>query len=437
MLPLLFAAILSVNTATAETHKGHLCSQYFSQGVHFATHRSHFLYEQNLNDPNPYFSASFEESRNRFKSNTRKLDLPNQLEHGEFTQIPGAVSESVDYSIIHATEKPKNLVVMISGTHGAEGYAGSALQMKFLESIKKYDLTKTTVLLIHALNPVAMKYMMRMDPVTMINFNRGFPTNEDIYQPETNPDYQLIAPYLIPKGPYSHNWFKRNLNIIKTGASLAYFKFLNPIYRRLIRKKPYSINLRATVGAGQYKYPNGNNFGGKYVHPNIQFFMDLLRDLHQKYQFENQFVLDIHTGLGRVGQLSLIGEAVTPEGLKLQEKVLPGEDVIVYDPDDHENYYPTNGGLTEWVQKVNPRTVPIVFEVGGGISTDGTINGIVVANILLQMLRACFVGCLKAEDIVEIQKIIASWFNPSDREWQDTVVDYYPVIDKLFDNLPQ
>ena len=67
-----------------------------------------------------------------------------------------------------------NVLVFISGTHGVEGYCGSAVQQFLLSTLIESELPKNTaVLMIHSLNPWGMYWARRCDEAG-IDLNRNF-----------------------------------------------------------------------------------------------------------------------------------------------------------------------------------------------------------------------------------------------------------------------
>ena len=61
-----------------------------------------------------------------------------------------------------------NIFLHISGTHGAEAYAGSAIQIFLLERYainlsKNKSYNGPTIIFVHALNPYGMKYGRRFN----------------------------------------------------------------------------------------------------------------------------------------------------------------------------------------------------------------------------------------------------------------------------------
>ena len=70
----------------------------------------------------------------------------------------------------------KKVLVVISGTHGVEGFTGSAIQADFLQQLtsKHWQLADdTAVLLIHGLNAWGMAWLRRCEQ-TGVDLNRNF-----------------------------------------------------------------------------------------------------------------------------------------------------------------------------------------------------------------------------------------------------------------------
>ena len=75
--------------------------------------------------------------------------------------------------------KIENLLVHISGTHGVEGPAGSAIQLASLNYLSSHPLSHPTtgVLFVHGLNAYGFKHHRRVNE-NNVDLNRNFLTKE-------------------------------------------------------------------------------------------------------------------------------------------------------------------------------------------------------------------------------------------------------------------
>ena len=81
--------------------------------------------------------------------------------------------------------------MLISGTHGVEGFAGSALQVGLLDEGIQNELSpESAVLMIHAINPYGMAHLRRFNEDN-VDLNRNF--RDHAKTPPENCAYQKLA----------------------------------------------------------------------------------------------------------------------------------------------------------------------------------------------------------------------------------------------------
>lgn len=178
----------------------------------------------------------------------------------------------------------KKLLIIVSGTHGVEGFCGAAIQAEFLtEGVYDIISPSTDVLLIHALNPYGFSMISRTNE-NNVDLNRNFISFHT--PPPANAPYDDVRDFLIPlkwTGPER----------LKADARLQEY-----LRNHGVRA------LQAAVSGGQYHDPNGLFYGGdKPEFSNIAF-----RETIEKYGAGKDAILciDIHTGLGPCGHGELI-----------------------------------------------------------------------------------------------------------------------------------
>jgi len=169
----------------------------------------------------------------------------------------------------------QRVLVLISGTHGVEGYAGSAIQSDFLEQLanRQWQLPDdTAVLLVHTLNPWGMAWLRRCDQ-NGVDLNRNF---IDFSQPlPDNPGYRQLRDSLLA-------------DAVTRDAALADY-----------RQQHGQTALELAVSGGQYSDPHGPFYGGSGKSPANQ----LIHTLINRYALGERrlAVIDLHTGLGPYG----------------------------------------------------------------------------------------------------------------------------------------
>lgn len=175
------------------------------------------------------------------------------------------------------------------GVHGVEGFAGSAIQIAWLESFagEKHP----TIVLVHAVNPYGMANGRRFDQ-SNVDLNRNaildfsipeLQRNSQLYQPF---DESLFAPRRAP------STFDLYFGIMWKGACAIY-------------KHGYA-NLKKAMVTGQYMNPKGLFYGGKELQPSHEVLYNFINDTILPREGPVTWV-DVHTGLGKIpGQDTLI-----------------------------------------------------------------------------------------------------------------------------------
>lgn len=180
-------------------------------------------------------------------------------------------------------EESDAVVLIVSGTHGVEGYAGSALQRWWLENRAASTTEGVRVVLVHALNPFGFSWVRRVNE-NNVDLNRNF--LDWAQPPPKNPDYDDIADLLVPD-----DWSEAGQQEATTALLAVAAKLRRKAFQR-------------AVTAGQYDHPGGIYYGGTgpvwshiWASENIPKIVGRGRRL---------CILDIHTGLGPWGQGELI-----------------------------------------------------------------------------------------------------------------------------------
>ena len=102
-----------------------------------------------------YFSSSYKTAREKFLKVARAADCNIDSIQNPY---PGPNGESLymDVALVVAEDAKRTLVVS-SGTHGVEGFAGSGIQTGLLsEGISSRLPVGVNLLMIHAINPYGM-----------------------------------------------------------------------------------------------------------------------------------------------------------------------------------------------------------------------------------------------------------------------------------------
>jgi hypothetical protein len=169
------------------------------------------------------------------------------------------------------------VVLVVSGTHGVEGYAGSALQARWLAS-EAGSAGRARVVCIHGLNPVGFAWVRRVNEDN-VDVNRNFVDWQA--PPPENPGYDELAGVLVPER-WDPSTQARALEVL---AELA--------------ARVGVAEVQARVSQGQYRHPTGVFYGGSgpvWSHRWLAGFLPRATAGAGSVR-----VLDLHTGLGPWG----------------------------------------------------------------------------------------------------------------------------------------
>lgn len=225
------------------------------------------------------FSSDYFEARQRFRACVDESKVGEAAVYPSPARGPRGEELSTDVAWFGDRRAPK-MGIMVSGTHGVEGYCGSAAQLDWLVG-RGYEMLKSdeAMLLIHALNPYGFAWDRRVTQEGC-DLNRNF---VDFAAPlPYNETYDLLADHLVPReleGPL----------FISAEAAIETF-----------RKARGETALRKARTSGQYRHPTGMFFGG--FSPTVA--RQTLERIVLDYDIEaRRFVLivDFHTGLGPYG----------------------------------------------------------------------------------------------------------------------------------------
>jgi hypothetical protein len=177
----------------------------------------------------------------------------------------------------------KNVLVLVSGTHGVEGLAGSGLQVAQVHSgLRPPPGSDLAILLVHALNPFGAAFKRRVNEDS-VDVNRNFVTFPvDLPNPAYDELHGLLT--MRPGG------------LSRVRRAIAFASFV---------AKRGKWALREAVTKGQFNHPAGLFFGGTKPSWSRDTWDQILTSLAGK---QKVMVVDYHTGLGPRGSGQLISQ---------------------------------------------------------------------------------------------------------------------------------
>jgi len=229
-------------------------------------------------DPVRHFSGTYGEARDRFfaAAKAHGMAVTRHIQPA----CRGAVGEelSIDVAVL-GEPSATGVLLLISGTHGVEGFCGSGCQVALLhdaEFVAAVRAAEIRVVFLHALNPYGFSHLHR--------------TNED--NVDMNRNFRNFAMPLVPNAAYAgvHDfivpdaWPPAPVNEAKIAAYVT---------------RHGEKALQQAISGGQCEFPDGIFYGG--VRP--AWSNGVLRSVLREEGAGRQRIgwIDFHTGLGPRG----------------------------------------------------------------------------------------------------------------------------------------
>jgi hypothetical protein len=228
--------------------------------------------------------SGYLESRDRFNQLARSLGVePRSFVHDEHPRDGVRLSTDTVYL---GPEDATTLVVIASGTHGVEGYAGAACQFRFMHAWReRFSSSRIAYLLVHAVNPWGYFHDRRVTQEG-VDLNRNF-----IHFPIAGHPPSQYGAY--------HRLLVSDFRPLPAGL----WNELRLLSSALTHKRRKTM--QSAITAGQYEYPDGLFFGG-HAPTRSRIVWEQIMDAYAGGR-KRAFLLDLHTGLGKRG----IGELIS------------------------------------------------------------------------------------------------------------------------------
>lgn len=231
------------------------------------------------------FGTGYPAARQRFLAGRQRL-APGLIRSSRRYShpLPGPLQEDLACDVLQLgqSDAPERLLVVISGTHGIEGFAGSAIQSDCLGLLGNVLQQNATlgVAMIHALNPWGFAWLRRYDHEG-IDLNRNFVDFESPLLP--NPDYDRLHARILGSGALSPD----TLHQLLDDMDLATFT--------------------EAITRGQYRHRDGLFYGGTAPCWSRTVLEQVTAEpLYASAQ--RIAVIDLHTGLGPYGYGEVIND---------------------------------------------------------------------------------------------------------------------------------
>eukprot|EP00551_Chaetoceros_affinis_P009770 CAMPEP_0203683600 /NCGR_PEP_ID=MMETSP0090-20130426/47606_1 /ASSEMBLY_ACC=CAM_ASM_001088 /TAXON_ID=426623 /ORGANISM="Chaetoceros affinis, Strain CCMP159" /LENGTH=333 /DNA_ID=CAMNT_0050552751 /DNA_START=381 /DNA_END=1379 /DNA_ORIENTATION=- len=287
------------------------------------------------------------------KLHSLKLDVEGEEEGNDLTIDIGLLRRSRSKVLIH-----------ISGTHGVEGFPGSAIQTSLLlnDTMKSHfdyeDESLPTIVFVHALNPYGFSKLRRFNE-NNVDLNRNFLQDhqfDDVQARDPNHiGYVDMMDFINPtQSPEKTGW-----------------DFFFPQAVHAIAINGYN-KLKQCIVTGNYHFPKSLFYGGNELQQSHKLLKDFLLTHLDMEDIKTVGILDVHSGLGKSG-FDTIG--LTGVGLEEASQIFGGSDHL-FIPEDQDiddsgalsGYDKVTGtvpeGLAEHFFSSNAKIYPVTQEFG-------------------------------------------------------------------------
>lgn len=288
---------------------------------------------------------------------------------------------------------PRRLLIVSSGTHGVEGYAGTAIQLAFLKQLSARMLRKDQgLLLVHALNPYGYAHNRRTNEHN-VDLNRNA---LERFPGPANPAYARLDAWLNPPSPPAADFF------VLRGLG------------HLLSKGPAAV--KQTIAGGQYEFPKGIFYGGTALAESTRRFAEILGDASLK-SAQRVLYIDLHTGLGHRGGYKVLVDFEQGSDGYARMREWFGARAVQGNQPKRSIAYRVTGSLTDLAVRTfaGAECYPAVLEFGT-YSLAHMIRALRAEN------RAHFYGRRGSRRIARAKAALLETFCPRATAWRSTVV---------------
>jgi hypothetical protein len=331
------------------------------------------------------FPKSYDESRRRFWADCGILEAKGMAACRRYPLADKSGRDLTIDTAYAARVGNRHLLVLQSGLHGVEAFAGAAVQRRIMNDRLGTMLDRGfDVLFIHATPNLPYEKLQSLtedpDPVKSVTLD------------------SLDANI-------------RTLAFVLSGMGSDAFS-------------------QGTHG-GQYVNPAGFEFGGKRAEPQSAILRELLTPLIATHTGRIYF-LDLHTGLGPAGKLAVFSgrdwkEDRNPDGKPLSyDELKRFVDKEVKDPTiiataARGSEYETFGDVIDFVPKLAPDGAVVAMTLEWGTLGDSPTAKLVSNTRMMLEHRAHFRGCRDAEVCQAVKRNFMDLFDPADAQFRQQV----------------
>ncbi len=365
-----------------------------------------------------YFNDTWQECRADFRSEAEEMRV--RFDSVALFAVPVKSKTddnlTIDFCYVPAKDTTEKLVVIISGTHGIEGYVGSAVQQMLMNEFFQPEMySNTGVLLVHGLNAWGFKHQRRFTE-NNVDLNRNFSTDASLFKTE-NDGFVALYDMLTPKGEVNMGSLQNRFFMLKAIKKIA--------------QKGMPALLQA-FAQGQYEFPEGIYFGGQDFEQQKQIVTEVFSEIATPYH--TILNLDLHTGFGERGELHLFPNPVDDVALKAaMENVFDGYPI---DWGDSDNFYTVHGQFVEYIGELFPdkTSIPMLMEFGT-LNTSTTFGAVKSAHISIVENQGAHYSYKSEKDSLKVKAGYYEMFYPPSEKWRTNAIEVSKqMFSDIFEN---
>ncbi len=330
-----------------------------------------------------FFSHNYGEAREKFQAACDLRGFRNMR-----FRIPAEESADlfIDFGLLK--RDPKRCLIHISGVHGTEGYAGSAIQNAILAD--EFSPEGPSILFIHAVNPYGMAFYRRANAQN-VDLNRNCLKNRD---PKQNSDYIFFDTYLNPANAWQFysGYLQGYLSLLRLGRARS----------------------AQAIASGQTIQPGGLFYAGAKIQREISLVQEFLFS-HFK-EAELAVALDVHTGLGTFGQeILFVHSEATQKSPAFFEAAFKRN---IDEPDPKKGFYEPRGEFSQGLQAALPKTkLYYCLQEFGARSERRTFSALRRENYEWKK------RILNNYPKNSVAKMMLDVFCPQEKNWRDNIIN--------------
>lgn len=355
-------------------------------------------------DYTSYFPENYEKAREEFKNLSLEIETKYQAAEYFTFEVPSKVDSDLTVGICYIPAKTDSsrLIIMSSGLHGIEGYAGHAIQKFFIENYLNDELLEQTgILFIHSINPFGFKYYRKVTE-NNVDLNRNSSVTDSVYS-TVNQAYPVVKDFLLQQ---------KEVNFSSLENRFFFLKAINEI-----RKASIPL-LRQAALQGQYQDPQGIYYGGKMPEPQIDSLKTIIPGICEPYSII--LAADLHTGYGERGKLHLFESPVDSIKKEKMEQLYQG---LQIDWGDSDDFYTYTGDFMSFLEELNhgKEFYPFTLEYGTLNSQTrlGSLRSIQAMRLENQGRQY---GFSSYEDSLETMHLFKELYIPGSVNWRNQIV---------------